>query len=254
MSHNPNNLFPDFIPSTIDMLDYKIACFTLTEATSWCLKAVKDSRPKLLVTLNPEIIVQAEKLSNTKEALLNADLTVADGVGVLWAAKQFGHKLPERLAGIELMLNILEKGGSNLSVYFLGAKPNVAEKAASKAQTLYNTQVAGVQHGYFKRSEETPKVISNIRKSGAHLLLAGLGEGQELFLHQNRNKLNVPLMIGVGGALDVLSGEVKRTPLWTRKLGVEWAYRVGLDVKRWHRFPRLIKFVRLVKKTKKSNN
>ena len=237
----------------IKILGYKIACITLLEATNWCLATIENPEPKLLVTLNPEIIVQAEKLPTTKETLLQADLTVADGVGVLWAAKQFGHKLPERIPGVELMLKILEKAGNNLRVYFLGTKPNVIKKAAENAQKLYNIQIAGVQHGYFKRPEETAKVVSNIRKSGAHLLLAGLGEGQELFLHQNRSGLNVPLMIGVGGALDVLSGEVKRTPVWTRKLNMEWAYRIGLDVKRWHRFPRLIKFVRLVKKTKKNN-
>ena len=221
----------NFAVPIIKILDYEIACITLSEATHWCLTAIKDPKPKLLVTLNPEIIVQADKLSNTKEALLNADLTVADGVGVLWAAKQFGHKLPERIPGVELMVELLEKGGSNLSVYFLGAKPSVVNKAAANAQSLYDIKIAGVQHGYFKQPEEIPKVISSIRKSGAHLLLAGLGEGQELFLHQNRSELNIPLMIGVGGGLDVLSGEVKRTPMWTRRIGMEWAYRIGLDVK-----------------------
>ncbi len=235
---------------TIEILGYKVASITLSEATDWCLAAINDIESNLLVTLNPEIIVRAEKLPNTKEALLQADLTVADGVGILWAAKQFGYKLPERIPGVELMIELLEKGGKDLRVYFLGTKPNVIEKAASNAHNLYDTQIAGVKHGYFKRPEETPRVVSDIRKSGAHLLLAGLGEGQELFLHQNCSELNVPLMIGVGGALDVLAGEVKRTPLWTRKLGVEWAYRVGLDVKRWHRFPRLIKFVQLVKQVK----
>ncbi len=240
---------PDHFP-TIKFLGYKIANITLLEATNWCLAAIKGSNPKLLVTLNPEIIMQAEKLPNTKEALLQADLTVADGVGVLWAAKQFGHKLPERIPGVELMMQLLKEGGSNLKVYFLGARPYVVKKAAANARALYKTQIVGVQDGYFRRPEEEAKIIKNIRESGAHLLLAGLGEGQELFLHQNRNKLNIPLMIGVGGALDILSGEVKRTPIWTRKLGIEWAYRVGLDVKRWHRLPRLIRFVGLVKKAK----
>ncbi len=236
--------------STIEILDYQIASITLSEATNWCLAAITGSRPKLLVTLNPEIIVQAERLPNTKKALLQANLTIADGLGVLWAARQFGHELPERIPGVELMMQVLEKGGKGLSVYFLGAKPRVVEKAAANAQKLYDVKIAGVQHGYFKRPEETSRVISNVRKTRAHLLLAGLGEGQELFLHQNRLELNIPLMIGVGGALDILSGEVKRAPIWTRKIGLEWAYRVGLDVKRWYRFPRLVSFVILIKRAK----
>ncbi|QRN81003.1 MAG: WecB/TagA/CpsF family glycosyltransferase, partial [Nocardiopsis sp. BM-2018] len=80
---------------------------------------------------------------------------------------------------------------------------------------------------------------------GAQLLLAGLGEGQEAVLAAQRRRWGVGAMIGVGGTLDVLAGVAKRTPTWTRRLGVEWAWRVGLDPARWHRFPRLIRFVGL---------
>ncbi len=233
------------------VLDYQIARCTLEQAAQWCITAVLKPNPKLLVTINPEIIVQAADDSELKDALKQADLTVADGVGVIWAAKQFGYSLPERVPGIELMMRVLELGGPNLRVYFLGAKPGIAQRAANIAHERFGTVIAGVEHGYFKRPDDVPKITQNIAKSRAQVLLAGLGEGQELFLHQNRNTLNVPLMMGVGGALDVLSGEVKRTPTWTRELGLEWAYRVGLDRKRWHRFPRLLRFVYLVWQNKK---
>ncbi len=238
---NPLPLFP-----YSSILGYQVVKLTLDEATSWCLEAVKDSRPKLLVTTNPEIIIQAETNPELKKALLSADLTVADGVGVVWASKQLGDAVPERVPGVELAARVLERGGSSLNVFFLGAKPGIAQKAAEEAKRKYGTTIAGVQHGYFKRPDEVPMICEMIRESKAHLLLAGLGEGQELFLHQHREALQVPLMMGVGGTLDVMSGEVQRTPLWTRKVGLEWAYRVGTDHKRWHRFPRLLKFVRLV--------
>jgi N-acetylglucosaminyldiphosphoundecaprenol N-acetyl-beta-D-mannosaminyltransferase len=147
---------------------------------------------------------------------------------------------------VELSARMLEQGGSALRVFFLGSKPGIAQKAADEAHKKYGTMIAGVQHGYFKRPDDVPHICQMIKESQAHLLLAGLGEGQELFLHQHREALAVPLMMGVGGTLDVMSGEVQRTPLWTRKVGLEWAWRVGLDRKRWHRFPRLLKFVRLV--------
>lgn len=244
----PEPSLPEF-PSA-NVLGYELASCTLEQATNWCLENVRQASPKLLVTLNPEIIVQAETQPALKEALQSAALTVADGVGVMWAARQFGHRLPERIPGVELVTHILERGGRDLRVYFLGARPGIAQQAAEVAQERYGTQIAGVQHGYFKRPEETSEVIQCVAESKAHLLLAGLGEGQELFLHSYKNDLNVPLMIGVGGTLDVLSGEVKRTPVWTRTLKLEWAYRVGLDRKRWHRFPRLIQFVKLVRASK----
>lgn len=229
-----------------NILGYKVAKLTLEQATSWCLQAVQDPTPKLLVTTNPEIIVQAETNPELKKALQSADLTVADGVGVVWASRQLGDAVPGRVPGVELAARVLERGGSSLRVFFLGSKPGVAQKAADEAHRKYGTTIAGVQHGYFKRPDDVPMICQRIKESNAHLLFAGLGEGQELFLHSNRAALNIPLMIGVGGTLDVMAGEVERTPLWTRKVGLEWAWRVGLDRKRWHRFPRLLRFVRLV--------
>jgi N-acetylglucosaminyldiphosphoundecaprenol N-acetyl-beta-D-mannosaminyltransferase len=232
-------------PDTVPLLGYRVAALSLVEAAAWCLEAVQDPEPKLLVTLNPELIVRAEASPDLNEALRHADLTVADGVGVVWAARRLGFALPERVPGVELVTRVLELGASALSVYFLGGRPGIAERAAKEAQARFGTQIAGSHHGYFA-PEEAPAIVRHIAKSGAGLLLAGLGESQELFLHRYRHDLGVPLMIGVGGTLDVLSGAVKRTPPWTRRLGLEWAWRVGLDPKRWHRFPRLLAFVRLV--------
>jgi len=232
-------------PPVIPLLGYRVAVVTLEEAAQWCLQAVRDPRPKLLVTINPELIVQAETRPDLKQALLQAELTVADGVGVVWAARRLGFALPERVTGVELVTHVLKLGGERLSVYFLGAKPGVAEKAAAVAQERFGTRVVGVQHGYFG-SDEAPAVIRRIAESGAQLLLAGLGEGQELFLHQHRQEIGVPLSIGVGGTLDALSGTVRRAPRWMRRLGLEWAWRIGLDPKRWRRFPRLLAFLRLV--------
>lgn len=230
-----------------NVLGYEVARTTLAGATRWSLEAaLSGGAPKLLVTLNPEIVVQAERDTALSRALRSADLSVADGVGITWAAQRAGYRLPERVPGVELMTEVLRQGGRELRVYFLGARPGVAQRAADAAHTRFGTVVAGVQHGYFKRPDEVPEVIAKVASSRAHLLLAGLGEGQELFLHTHRAALGIPLSIGVGGALDVLADEVKRTPAWTRRLGLEWAYRVGLDRKRWYRFPRLLTFARLV--------
>lgn len=227
------------------VLGYRVANCTREEALRWCLWAAQQPESRLLVTLNPEIIVRAARDAQLRAALKAAELMVADGVGVVWAARRAGTPLPERVAGVELVEALLAAGGAQLRVYFLGAKPGVAERAAAVAHRRYGTRIAGYQHGYFA-PEATASVVHAIRESGANLLLAALGEQQERFLHLHRAALGVPLMIGVGGTLDVLSGAVRRTPLWTRRLGLEWAYRVGLDPKRWHRFPRLVRFVGMV--------
>ena len=226
------------------VLDYKIAKVNLQQACDWSLQAIKDSRPKLLVTLNPEIVINAQKDSELKNALLNADFTVADGVGLTWAARKYGYKLA-RVAGVELVEAILANAKSEVRVFFLGSKDGIAKQAAQNANKNYGTKIAGFHHGYFDKNNAF-EVIKMISDSNADFLIAGLGEGQELFLYQNKAQLNIPLMIGAGGTLDVLSGAVKRSPAWTHKLRLEWAYRILSDRKRWHRFPRLVSFIFLV--------
>ncbi|MEZ4630743.1 MAG: WecB/TagA/CpsF family glycosyltransferase [Deinococcales bacterium] len=229
------------------LFDYQIAICDKTSALNWALTALKSPTPQLLVTLNPEILLRAQQDARLDAALKAADLMVADGIGILWAAKLLAKPLPERVPGVELLFDLLARG-SEVKAFFLGAKPGVAEKAAIIAQERYACRVVGHHHGYFKRPEDNAKIAELIRQSGANLLVAALGEGQEIFLHENRAALQIPLMIGVGGSLDVLSGEVTRSPIWSQKLRLEWAYRILSDPKRWYRLPRLARFVMLVLK------
>lgn len=229
----------------VRVLGYPLAVTDLVGAANWMLARARSGVSALVVTLNPEIVVRAEKDPELRGALDQADMTVADGVGLLWAARREGHHLPGRVPGVELAMRVMEQAGSDLSVYFLGARPGVAERAAAEATRRWGTRIAGHHHGYFGRSEEAA-VTRAISESAPDLLLAGLGEGQEVFLARNRQALGARLLMGVGGTLDVLAGEAVRTPAWTRWLHLEWAWRVGLDRRRWHRVPRLIEFVRLV--------
>jgi len=236
--------------SRLHVLGYPLDAMTLEQAATWVLDQVDDAReaaqpPKLVVTLNPEIVVQAEGDPHLAAALRSADLSVADGVGVAWAARRAGTPLPERVPGVDLAFAVMREGGARLRVYFLGAKPGVAERAAAEAVRRYGVTVAGAQHGYFDKSEPDA-VIAAVAAADADLLLAGLGEGQELFLHRYAREFGAAVMIGVGGTLDVLAGEVQRMPAWTTRLGVEWLFRVALDRRRWGRLPRLFRFAAMV--------
>lgn len=236
------------MPRTVDVLGYEVAALTLDGAAEWLLARCRDREapPALLVTLNPEIVVQATRDRELREALAAAELTVADGTGIVWAAGKAGHTLPGRVPGVDLVSLALERGGPDLRVFFLGAKPGVAGRAAAAAAARWGTTVAGSHHGYFDRETDAAAIMAEVAASGAQLLLAGLGEGQELFLQRHLQASGTRVAIGVGGTLDVLAGEVERTPAWTRRLNIEWLWRVGTDPKRWHRFPRLLAFMRLV--------
>lgn len=234
------------LPDALRLLGHRLHPVDPVEAAAWSLAAALGPTPRLVVTLNPELVVRADADPALRAHLARADLTVADGVGLLWAARRLASALPGRVPGVELAFEVMAKGGAGLRVYFLGGRPGVAEAAAAEARRRWGVVVAGARDGYFDRVTEGERVAAEVGATGAQLLLAGLGEDQEVFLDRHRTLLGAGAMIGVGGSLDVLAGAVKRSPAWSRRLGLEWAIRVGLDPKRWHRIPRLWRFMQLV--------
>lgn len=238
------------LPPRHTVLGYPLHAVTLEQAARWVVSEAQaaraaDQAPRLVVTLNPEIVVQAQQDPQLSAALTAADLSVADGVGVAWAARRAGIELPGRVPGVDLAFRTMQLGGPQLRVFFLGGRPGVAERAAAQAVSRYGVTAAGWHHGYFDRLE--PGAITKlVADADADLVLAGLGEGQERFLHEQAAHMRSAVMIGVGGTLDVLAGEVKRMPAWTTRLGVEWLFRVALDRRRWGRVPRLVRFALLV--------
>ncbi len=235
-----------------ELLGFPIDAVTLPAAVGWVLERAGEVEPRLVVTLNPEILVRAAADERLAVALRGADLSVADGVGVTWAARALGRALPGRVPGVDLAIETLRRGGGGLRVYLLGGRPGVAALAAERVAERFGTDVVGARDGYFAPSEAAA-VARVVAGSGAQLLLAGLGERQELFLAEHRRSLGVPVMIGVGGTLDVLAGTVRRMPRATSALGVEWLFRVGLDPKRWRRFPRLLRFVVWVMRARRAS-
>lgn len=235
----------DAPPPRATVLGHPLDPVDLETAARRVLAFARDDVASLVVTLNPEIVVRSRDDPRLRAAIAGARLCVADGVGVVWAARRAGVALPERVPGVELAARVLELGGAELPTYFLGGRPGVAERAAAQARSRWGVRVAGARDGFFP-PERDAEAAEAVRASGARLLLAGLGERQETFLAEQLPRLGPLAAIGVGGTLDVLAGEARRTPAWTRRLGVEWAWRVGLDPARWHRAPRLARFVGMV--------
>ena len=139
----------------------------------------------------------------------------------------------------------------NWPVYFLGGNPGVAAKAAKKFMEEHGSfSLVGCHDGYFNKEEEK-KIIEDIKKSGAKLLFAGLGvPKQEKWLYAHREELGL-LSMGIGGVFDVMSGNLKRAPLWMQRNRLEWAYRLYLQPSRIGRMMALPRFMRAVKKWKK---
>jgi len=181
-----------------------------------------------IMTPNPEMVMLANKNRELMTALKNADLVLPDGIGLIIASKVKRIGLKERVTGIDTMEKVLQISDENhLRIFLLGGKPGRAEKAIANIMARYpGIDAAGYHHGYFN-DDENDTVISFINKYQPHVVFVCLGSPrQEVWIHKNREKLNVRIAMGAGGSVDVYAGEVKRAPVIYQKLGIEWLYRL----------------------------
>lgn len=218
----------------------------LEQTLAWIEEKLAQPLPHCaqVITTNPEAVVRAQSDPALRQALLESELVTADGVGIVWAVNRLtGYKLKDRVPGSEILPAAFARFGARLRVYFLGAAPGVAERAAQNAKARWGIQVCGVQDGYF---QDEAAVVAAIHQARPDLLVVGMGERQDTFIHRHKARLGARVAIGVGGMIDVLAGEVRRVPRWAQKLKIEWLVRIATDRKRWGRFPRLLQFVRLV--------
>ncbi|MCX7845125.1 MAG: WecB/TagA/CpsF family glycosyltransferase [Dictyoglomaceae bacterium] len=210
------------------------------------LSFLKEEKVHSIFTPNAEIISIAEKNKKLKKILINSDLNIPDGVGIILLAKKLRYKNIKKLAGIDAMKYILYLAvKENIPIYFLGAKENILEEMIKKIKENYKgIFVAGCHHGYFT-NDCNDKIVEDVNRSGAKILFVALGAPkQELWIDKNKNKLKVRIAMGVGGSFDVLSGRKRRAPKIFINLGLEWLYRILQDpIRLLKRVPNLLYFL-----------
>ena len=168
-----------------------------------------------------------------------AHLIVADGMSVVWALRASGQSAPERVAGVDLMAHLLAGAGAQrLRVYFLGARREVVTALAETSRVRYpGIEIAGFRDGYFG-PEDHQAIVEEIRASGAHMLFVGMPTPfKETWCERHQQRLEVPVIMGVGGSFDVLAGFVWRAPRWLQAMGLEWFWRLLMEPRRlWKRY------------------
>lgn len=210
----------------VDILGVGFDNITMDQAVAEGVRLMNTEGTHYAATPNPEIVEMCRKDPEAMAAVNGADLVIADGVGVIYGARMLGTPLKERLPGIEFAQRLMERmADSGRRLYLLGAKPGVAEEAARRLAEQYpGLRIAGTHDGYF---QEDGPVTEAIRASGAEVVFVCLGAPkQEKWMAKNGAATGAHLLIGLGGCLDVFSGQVQRAPEIYRKLGLEWFHRL----------------------------
>lgn len=235
----------------IDVLGVGFDNVTMDEAVERGAALLHSEGAHYVVTPNPEIVETCRENEAAMAAVNGADLVLPDGIGVIKGAAMLGTPLKEKTPGIEFAAHLMERmAEEGLSLYLLGAKPGVAEKAAENLRAQYpGLAIAGVHDGYFK--EDGP-VVEDIRQSGADCVFVCLGAPkQEFWMAKNGAATGAHLLCGLGGSLDVFAGTVERAPKFWCDHGLEWFYRLCKEPKRIGRMMKLPLFLVHVKQEKR---
>lgn len=215
---------------------------TIAQLTEWIEHSPRQSHQ--VVTANPVMMMAALEDESFMEVMQSAELVVPDGIGIVLAARIVGNPIQERVAGFDLALKLLDIGSERkYRVYLLGSSQATIKETVRQIAIRYpGVQVVGSHHGFFGPKEDE-EIVENIRLAKPDLLLVARGlDTQEPWIGKYKKRLEVPVIMGVGGTFDVIAGNSKRAPLFVQKIGMEWFYRLVREPTRFKRMLVLPKF------------
>lgn len=231
--------------NSFKILGVPVHPYTMNGVVEELDKRLQQQEQTFVVTANAEIIMACQEDEAYNRIVSNAEVVLPDGAGAVWAGRHLGNKVPERVAGFDLYLELMQLSAQKgYKAFFFGSAPGVAEAAKEVCEKRFpGVQIVGCRNGFFKDTD-IPAIIDEINKSGAQLLFAALGAPkQEKWLAQYREKLNPIVLMGIGGSFDVLAGKMERAPKWMQDASLEWLFRLYKQPSRFMRMMALPKFV-----------
>ena len=233
------------MPKKVTILGVPVDAITMGEAVARIDGFIEKRTPVLVATANAEMLMRATHDGALRRILQGAAMVTPDGAGTVWAAHHLGHAMPERVAGYDMVQELMrEAPAKHRRIFFFGSAPGVADKAKAKAEQLYpGIEIVGTRNGFFTAADE-PAIIEEIKAAHPDILLAALGvPKQEKWLAKHLGELGVPVSIGVGGTFDVMAGVMKRAPRWMQRAKLEWLFRGMMQPQRAGRLLALPRFV-----------
>ncbi len=225
------------LPPPIVMLGVPFDVVTVAQTIAIIGRMIESRRPHYLATANADFVAQAVGDVELHRILLNAHLILCDGTPLVWASRWLGNPLPERVAGSDLaplLMRTAEEKGWRM--FLLGSKEEILQRAVEKLRVQHpRLQLVGHLSPPFAPLLEMDHagICRAIREAKPDILLVGLGcPKQEKWINMHYRTLGVPVSVGVGGTIDFLAGEIPRAPMWMRRSGLEWVYRLAQEPRR----------------------
>lgn len=221
------------------MFGCDVANLTMEETLKEIEKIIDNKIVTQHVVINAGKVVLMDKDKKLKRIIVDCPIINADGQSIVWASKFLRRPLQERVAGIDLMEELIKTSSEKgYRIYFFGAKEEVVENVVKHYEEKYPTlKIAGYRSGYFSE-DDIPEITEEMRKSNADILFVAFSSPKkEYWLAENMKNINIPFCMGVGGSFDVVAGITKRAPIWMQKVGLEWFYRFLQEPGRmWKRY------------------
>jgi N-acetylglucosaminyldiphosphoundecaprenol N-acetyl-beta-D-mannosaminyltransferase len=202
---------------------------------------VEEGGPHLVCASNVDCVVQCQQDSAYRETINRSSLSIADGMGIVYASRFMGSPLPENVGGRLLVVDFCRVAGERgYRIFLLGGGPGIADAAAKSLTAMFpSLQIAGTfapALGFELSGDANEECVQAVRSAAPHALFVAFGAPkQEKWLCQNLPRLNVSVAMGVGYTLDLLAGKFPLPPSWMTRVGLEWAFRL------WHDPVRLAK-------------
>lgn len=233
-------MYPDFSREVHCLLGLPFDAVNLPVALQRIRTAASNRTPCFFSTPNLNFLIASQSDTAFRDSVINSDLSVADGMPIVWIARMLGIPIRERVAGSDLFEQLRANSSARLSVYFFGGVEGVAEIACRHLNAEPSGLLcAGFKNPGFASVQEmsSNENIETINASGADFLVVSLGAKKgQAWIEHNRAQISVPVISHLGAVINFVAGNVGRAPVWIQRHGLEWLWRIKEEPGLWRRY------------------